>query len=85
MRFGLYIVATDYDFNREIIRDAGLYYCPKNASDASTKIMNLITNQELQSKLKKKMNFQLDCYRDYGEHFNNIVNFLYKVSKNRID
>ena len=85
MRFGLYIVATDYDFNKEVIRDAGLYYCPKNAYDASTKIMNIITNKELQGELKKKMNFQLESYRDYKEHFNKTVAFLYKVTENRID
>lgn len=81
MYFDLNIVATDLEFNREIIRDAGLYYNPMDADDAASKIATLINDPTLCESLKEKMKQRLTVYNDYNKHFNDILDFLLKVGR----
>lgn len=79
MYFGQLIVATDYEFNKEIIEDAGLYYKPMDAEDAAEKIFTIITDIALQDKLRKRMVERLMHYNNYNLHFRKIVDYLKEV------
>jgi len=83
MYFGLCIVATDFEFNREVIREAGLYYQPVNAGDAAEKIALLIHDDNLKMELQDKMRKRLTVYSDYKAHFNAIKDFLVHVGEGR--
>ena len=84
MYFGLPIVATDFDFNTEVLADACLYYEPKNAKDAASKLAKMIADKELQATMRERMTRQLAIYGDYDAHFNAIKDFLIKVAKREI-
>lgn len=84
MYFGLNIVATDFEFNREIIKDAGLYYQPVDAEDAASKIAFFINNPQMCGVMQEKMIKRLSLYNNYENHFNRIKNFLFRVG-NKID
>lgn len=79
MYYQLPIVATDFDFNREVMDDACLYYEPMNPTDAASKLALLINNNELQMEYKEKMKERLNLYGDYDQHFNDICEFLKEV------
>lgn len=79
MYFGLNIVATDFEFNREVIGDAGLYYQPTNADDAADKIALLINDDKLAEKFQEKMKERITMYNDYKRHFEAIQSFLVDV------
>ena len=80
MYFGLCIVASDFDFNKEVIDDAGLYYKAMNASEAADKIAMLVKDDTLCQDLRRKMANRLPLYSDYGKHFGAIKNFLHEVA-----
>lgn len=79
MYYQLPIVATDFPFNSEILKDSCLYYEPKNAKAAVEQFVKIIQSKELQSMMKGKMQQQLTQYRDYDAHFNAILSFLEQV------
>ena len=81
MYFGLNIVATDFEFNREIIEDAGLYYKPMDAEDAANKIAYLINDPQLCRVLQENMTKRLTLYNNYENHFNEIKKFLVRAGK----
>lgn len=81
MRFNLYIVATDFDFNREVIADAGIYFKPMCAEDAAEKIAFLLNSESLRRNLIRAMSSRLSYYNDYDNHFMQIVAFLKEVIK----
>lgn len=81
MYFGLPIVASDFDFNREVLEKGALYYEPMNAKMAAQQFACLISDMELQTKFKAIMKEQLKVYGDYDAHFNSIKNFLIEVVK----
>lgn len=76
MYYGLPIVATNFDFNSDILEDSCLYYEPKNANDAVRQFVRLISNENLQYECKKKMQKLLLKYVNYESHFNAIKRFL---------
>lgn len=76
MYYGLPIVATNFDFNSDILEDSCLYYEPKNANDAVRQFVRLISNENLQYECKKKMQKLLLKYGNYESHFNAIKRFL---------
>lgn len=80
MFFQLPIVATNFPFNSEVLADSCLYYEPKNAKEAAKQIATLISNNELQEKLKEKMQDQLVKYGNYDKHFNAIKEYLVEVA-----
>ena len=84
MYFNLPIVATDFPFNKEVLADSCLYYKPKNATEAAGRLMELITNTNLQEELKSKMQARLALYGDYDAHFDAIKDFLMKVGNNKL-
>ena len=84
MFFNLPIVATNFDFNTEVLADSCLYYEPMNAKAAASQFAKLITDKEMQETFKKKMSNQLSIYGDYDKHFNAIKEFLIKVANKEI-
>lgn len=84
MYFNLPIVATDLPFNTEVLADACLYYEPKNAEDAASKIADVISDKGLPSNVHERMRHRLDIYGDYDAHFNAIKEYLVKVAKGKI-
>ncbi len=84
MYYGLPIIATNFDFNIEVLEDSCLYYEPKNAVDAARQFENLIKNMELQEECRRKMQRQLSKYGNYDAHFNAIKDFLIKVGEGKV-
>lgn len=80
MFFHLPIVATDFDFNLDVMDDAALYYEPKNARKAAERIKEYIDNPTLQQEMKQKMENRLTLFGDYDKHFNDILDFLMLVA-----
>ena len=80
MYYGLPVVATDFDFNKDVLGDSCLYYEPKNANEAALQLEKLIKNVSLQEECKEKMKIQLMRYNDYDAHFNSIKNFLMNIA-----
>lgn len=81
MHFNLFIVATDFSFNREVIFDAGLYFKPMDAKDAAEKLFSLYENKELQERLLSRMKERILLFNDYFRHFQAITDFLQKCSR----
>lgn len=79
MYFYLPTVATDFDFNKEVMADACLYYEPMNAKAAAMQIKRYIEDESLRNEMKEKMAKQLTAFSDYDKHFNDILNFLMEV------
>lgn len=83
MFFNLKIVATDFQFNREVLGNACLYYEPMNAVDAASKLAKLIKDKRLQSELSKKMKARMSLFDNYDNHFNSILQFLIDVASKK--
>lgn len=79
MYFHLPTVATDFDFNKEVMSDACLYYEPMNAKAAAMQIKRYIEDVSLRNEMKQKMAKQLTAFSDYDKHFNDILDFLKEV------
>ena len=84
MFFDLKIVATDFEFNREVLGDSSLYYEPMNEADAAKQFAKLIHDKQLQSTFSERMKTQLARYDDYDRHFNAIKDFLVSVALGRV-
>ncbi len=82
MYFELPIVASDFDFNSEVLGDSCLYFKPKDAKEAANKLAVLIGDNFLQENFKSKMKQKLKFYEDYGAHFMSIKEFLLEVARN---
>lgn len=79
--FNLPIIATDFDFNREIFQDNCIYFKPTDAVDAAEKIADYINNKD--SYLEKTTNGNkmiISKYGNYDEHFRCICDFLKRLS-----
>ena len=81
MNFRLPVVATDFDFNSEVMWDSCLYYEPMNAKDAAIQIKKYVESKELREEMKNKMDERLKLFGDYDKHFNEILAFLKKVAE----
>lgn len=84
MFYDLKIVATDFQFNREVLGDACLYYEPMNPVDAARQFAKLIADKDLQALFSSRMKRQLAKYDNYDKHFNAIESFLIKVAKGQV-
>ena len=84
MYFRLPVVATDFDFNTEVMGDSCLYYEPMNARAAAEQIKKYVEDESLREKMKLKMDEHLKLFSDYDKHFNDILAFLVKVGERRI-
>lgn len=76
MFFNLAIVATDFDFNREVAGDSALYFKPMDVESAASNISLLIKDEEFRNDLKSKMPFHFSRYNSYEKHFDDTLSFL---------
>ena len=81
MNFHLPVVATDFDFNTEVMGDSCLYYEPMNAHDAAIQLKKYVESADLRNKMIEKMSERLPLFSDYDRHFNEILDFLQKVGE----
>ena len=81
MYYRLPIVATNFEFNSDVLGDSCLYYEPKNATDAAHQFEKLIKDEKLQEQCKVKMQKILSDYDDYAVHFESIKKFLIDTSE----
>ena len=84
MNFRLPVVATDFDFNREVMADSCLYYEPMNAREAAAQIKRYVDSEELREEMQQKMDSRLTLFGDYDRHFNDILAFLIKVGEGTV-
>ena len=81
MYFRLPVVATNFDFNTEVLGDSCLYYEPMNPKAAAEQIKKYIDDDSLIEKMKQRMDKRLELFEDYDKHFNDILEFLVKVGQ----
>lgn len=81
MYFRLPIVATNFDFNSEVMGDSCLYYEPTNAKDAAMQLKKYVESESLREEMKQKMDERLKLFGDYDKHFNEILTFLKEVAR----
>lgn len=84
MYFRLPVVATDFDFNTEVMGDSCLYYEPMNARAAAAQIKKYVEDEALREEMKLKMDERLKLFSDYDKHFNDILAFLVKVGEGKV-
>ena len=84
MNFRLPVVATDFDFNTEVMGDSCLYYEPMNAKSAAEQIKKYVDSEALREEMKYKMDDRLKLFCDYDKHFNDILAFLVKVGRGSV-
>ena len=82
MYFGLYIVATDLSFNRDVMADSALYCDPEDYNDAAEKIHQLIAYDEIRNSLNEAMIEQLKRYNDFDSYYRNTIDYLRLVVQN---
>lgn len=80
MYFGLFTVASDMSFNREVLKDASVYFQPMNPTSAAEQFATLIDDAEKQLHLKEMMTERISHYLDFRKYFNDTVDFLIKVA-----
>lgn len=81
MYFQLAIVASDLPFNREVTKDAALYFRPTDGRDAAEKIAEVINNGELREKLIENGMERITHFGDYDGHYKGVISFLEEVAK----
>lgn len=81
MYFRLPVVATNFDFNSEVMGDSCLYYEPMDAKDAAIQIIKYVESVALREEMKQKMEERLKLFGDYDRHFNEILGFLIDVGE----
>lgn len=82
MFFKLNMIASDFDFNREVMGDCALYYPPTDATKAAEQIVKYIHDKKLRDEHKARMPRQLERFGTYQRHFSCIMDFLKKVGSN---
>ena len=80
--FNLPIIATDFDFNREVFKDNCSYYKPTNSEDAANKIFELINYIDTHHKeISYSNDLIISQYGNYDKHFRGICDFLVETYK----
>lgn len=80
--FNLPIIATDFDFNREIFGDKCIYYLPANDVDAADKISELVQEKDdLKDIFYNNNKIIISQYGNYNDHFKCICEYLKNSSK----
>ena len=80
MYFGLPIVASDLDFNKEVAKEAAAFFEPHNAEDFAEKIYTVYSNHNYRDSLLKEAATRLDYYSNNADKYEEKVNFLRVVA-----
>lgn len=79
MYFKLPIVASDLDFNKEVAKDAAIYFKPHDAEDFSEKIYKIYSDKKFREGLLVKSVDMLTNYSNNADKYEETINFLRKV------
>lgn len=83
MKFELIVVASDFSFNREVTKDAAIYFKPHDSNAAANALLKAVG--ELKASNKDRLmisNNELKRFDSYEQHFNGICDFLNQVASN---
>lgn len=80
MFFKLPVVASDFDFNKEVAGTCAVYFRPTDAQDAAEKIADLIQDPVKRNVMVESVPAYLKKYAGYDKHIDGIVDFLKKVA-----
>ena len=84
MFFKLPIIASDFDFHRNVICDAGLFFKPTDAMDAARTIAKLVCSESLKSHLINNMEKRILIYNNYTDHFQKTILYLKEFYKREL-
>lgn len=79
MYFQLPIVASDLDFNREVAKEAALYFEPHNPEDMAAKIYQAYSNDSIKQHLLEQATGRLSLFCNNANKFAETVRFLDKI------
>lgn len=82
--FGLPIVTTDFNFNKDVMKDAALYYTPMDAEDAANKLSQLILNKNLFVDITNKSDRVIKNHPSFSDSYNSITSFLRDIIYNNV-
>ena len=80
MYFQLPIVASDLGFNREVAKEAALYFEPHNAEDMAAKIFQAYSNDGIQQHLLEQAAGRLSLFCNNADKFAETVRFLNMIA-----
>lgn len=80
MFFRLPIVASDFDFNKEVAGACAVYFRPMDVRDAAAKIAGLIQFPVKRNTLIASIPAYLKKYASYDKHIDGIIDFLKGVA-----
>ena len=83
MFFNLSIVATNFDFNTEVIGNAGVYCIPMDPQDAAARINDVINNSALRKQLSQASEKVLKRYSDFNSYYSNTIKFFQEIIKSK--
>ena len=81
MYFKLPIITSDLDFLREVCQNAASYYSPLDAEDASIKILEIISNNDVRLSLLKAGKEIITKHPSSNSRSEKILEYLKKYSK----
>lgn len=80
MHFKMPIVATDFNFNKEVAAEAALYFSPMNAEEAAGQLARLISDRDTYERCVELGNERIKLYNNYDNYFCDTVKFLTEVA-----
>lgn len=80
MYFRLPIVASDFDFNKEVTGNAAIYFMPHNAQDMANKISLIYFNKAFMQELTDRIETRLALYTNNNDIYLETICFLNKVA-----
>ena len=81
MKFDLIVVASDFSFNREVTKEAAIYFKPHNPNAAADALHKAVGELKASSKERLMIsNNELKRFESYEHHFNGICDFLDQVA-----
>jgi len=81
MYFRLPIIASDFDFNKEVAEDAAVYFSPHNAEDMAKKIYKVYSDDNLRVSLLKNAKERLIRYSNNADKYGETIGFLRKAAE----
>ena len=83
MYFSLPIIASDFDFNREVAGNAAEYFSPHDAEDMAEKIYKVYSDQTLRDSILENAKERLKEYSNNTDKYEEIVCFLGEVANKK--
>jgi glycosyltransferase involved in cell wall biosynthesis len=81
MQMDLFIVATNFKFNKEVCKDAALYYEPLSLKDAVDNLIKISSSEETRKALLNNRYNQLNKIGKYYDLYIETIDFLKRIPK----